>query len=341
MSYITDKISNIETINYDNLIWKKEGTSEKYLEKKVLNEDVEVVKQQSQNNKQAMLDAYKVMGGNKSYNLNRNLEQVAVSLLEQSSAVKDKVENEKYIVSKEKQSEEFWSVYNKNTGEKSYFYPAYSSIQTDLNTGAKYMIWAMCGYMGEAVKVDGELEEALQEFMGVEEIKESSLNAGYEIIKDDFTGIETLMPKGNVLQGISFIENEEQNEKLEILAQKYLKEYPNIVKDLEEAKTYAMAEVKGRCWSTSNGILLLGGNVLIYEDETNSNRNWSIRVEEGFQEGNLDILKMITEAIEKQVVEGGLENFKGWLELFEQKEEEKGENWYSYRKFEEEKKISK
>ncbi|MBQ4530898.1 MAG: hypothetical protein IJA36_09875 [Lachnospiraceae bacterium] len=331
MSYITNNISRMEQINYSNSTWKKEKTQEKYLEKKVLNENMEMVKQQSQNNQQAMLDAYKVMGGNKGCILNENLEQNIVSLLEQTSAVKDKAENDKYIVSKEGQSDEFWSIYNKNSGKKSYFYPAYSSVQTDLNTGEKYIIWAMWGYVGDAVKIDEELEEVLQEFMGIEEIKESSLNAGYEIRKDEFTGIETLMPKGNVLQGISFIETDEQSERLEMLAQKYLEAYPNIVKDFEGAKTYAMAEVQGRCWSTTNGILLLGGNALIYEDETNSNRNWSIRVEEGFQEGNLDVLKMITEAIERQAASGSLEKLENWLEVFEQKEEEKGKNWYSYR----------
>ena len=324
MGYISSCTMGIDRVNYEN-IWKKSlALSNLYLEQKVSEEEVDGVQNKSKGNGQDFLEAYKVMSGNKSSLVSKSIELDMVSLASQDLKTdgKEMIESATYtIISTETSTGDCWSIINKKTGQTSHFYPESSSLQVDENTGEKYLIWAMWGCVGDAVKVDRELESGLKEFMGVNEISASSLNTGYEIKVDEYSGIQTLMPKGNVLQGVLLIENEEQQKKINLLAEKYLKEYSGIVSDEDWAESYARKEIKGQCWRTSNGILELGGNALIYQDAKNPQRNWSIRVPEGFQEGNLELLKLITEAIENRVIEGGLESLEGWLELFEGQKE--------------------
>lgn len=326
MSYVSSCTMKVNTVGYENVRGRSLMSSGLYLEQKVSDENIEKTEKQNRGNGQDFLEAYKVMSGNKSGLLSKCKEIDVVSLASQDQKTEEKemIESDTYAISSSQTyTGECWSVYNKKTGVTSSFFPSGTSVRVDENTGEKYMIWAMGGYVGDAVKVDQELEAGLKEFMGVTEIASSPLNTGYEIRIDEYSGIKTLMPKGNVLQGVLLLENKEQEKKIELLAETYLKEYPGIVTDKECAISYARIEIGGRCWRTSNGILELGGNVLVYQDASDPNRNWSIRVKEGFQEGNLELLKLITDAIENQAIDGGLESLEGWLELFEGKKEEK------------------
>ena len=326
MSYISSCTMRINTVSYENIRGKSSISSGLYLEQKASDEIIEKVEKQRIGDGQDFLEAYKVMSGNKSGLISKSMDVDTLNLASQDRNIdedeRETIESETYAISSTQTSTgECWNVYNKKTGVTSSFFPAGTSVKVDENTGEKYMIWAMGGYIGDAVKVDEELEAGLKEFMGVNEISVSPLNIGYEIRTDEYSGIKTLMPKGNVLQGVLLIENKEQEKKIELLAETYLKEYPDIVGDKDSALSYARIEIGGRCWRTSNGILELGGNVLIYQDASDPNRNWSIRVKEGFQEGNIELLTLITEATKNRAVDGSLESLEGWLELFKKAEE--------------------
>ena len=324
MSYISSCTMRINTVSYENIRGKSSISSGLYLEQKASDEIIEKVEKQRTGDGQDFLEAYKVMSGNKSGLISKSMDVDTLNLASQDRNIDERetIESETYAISSTQTSTgECWNVYNKKTGVTSSFFPAGTSVKVDENTGEKYMIWAMGGYIGDAVKVDEELEAGLKEFMGVNEISVSPLNIGYEIRTDEYSGIKTLMPKGNVLQGVLLIENKEQEKKIELLAETYLKKYPDIVGDKDSALSYARIEIGGRCWRTSNGILELGGNVLIYQDASDPNRNWSIRVKEGFQEGNIELLTLITEATKNRAVDGGLESLEGWLELFKKAEE--------------------
>lgn len=333
MSSISSCVWGMDKWSYGNVTESQSGKSDVYLERKVVCEEAETVQKQSKGTAEDSLIAYKVLSGNKSGMLSSGVEIEPVSLLSQTSTVQEKVENDKYIIIREQAMQEFWIVYNKKTGERGTFLPGASYMEIDENTGEKYLLWSMCGFLSEAMKVDEQLESALKEFMGVDEVETSSLNISYEIRTDEFTGIDTIMPKGNVIQGISFIENEEQAYKLEVLAEKYMKDYPNLIEDMDEARKYAIYEVKGRCWRDSTGILMLANNALIYEDDKNPNRGWSIRIEGDLMRENLDLVEMIVEAIEKEAVEGGFDNLDGWLSLFEKQDEDRDEKRFTYHRY--------
>ncbi len=238
----------------------------------------------------------------------------------QASEKLDAVENDKYAISvyTEEGVKGHWRVYNKETGTTMSFDPKLTSTRIDPETGKKYLTetdW-FGGFMG-AWGIDSSLEELLWEFMGVEELQCSDINGYFTLDKDPTTGIVSIKRKGAEGNGASIIvENAEQAQKLEELADLYLEKYPFLVTSREMALSFAIREVIGTAVRDETGVLSIGTGGMIYHNDKQPEKGWGI-LYSGFDNS---IYSKIKEAFVSGSITGNsISDYEKWVKWLTEK----------------------
>lgn len=230
-------------------------------------------------------------------------------------------ENDKYAISiyTEEGVKGHWRIYNKETGKTISFDPKLTSTQIDPETGKKYLTesdW-FGGFMG-AWGVDSSLEGLLTEFMGVDELQYTDINDNFTLDRDATTGIVSIKKKGAEGNGSSMIiEDEEQEKKLEELADVYLNKYPSLVTSKESAIAFAMMEINGYAVRDETGVLVIGIGGMTYYNDQDPAKGWGI-LYSGYDS---TIYSKIKEAFVSGAITGNLiSDYEKWVEWMTEKE---------------------
>jgi len=230
------------------------------------------------------------------------------------------IENERYLIEKSDELEGYWHIYDKRFDKSFVFDPNNTTVQTDETTGKNYLIaGAPTGGLMDAMSADSALMETLSQFLNVESadsISTSSLNEKYTITVDAFTGIECLKIKGNEGNGSwLMISDEQQEEKLQELANLYKEKYPNLIKSDGVAMGFAQAEAAGIAVRTENGILMITCNGMGYMDDANPSKSWDVQ----YPIENTNMYSEIMDAMSKGYIAGkDIEDFSKWEKYFEE-----------------------
>lgn len=252
----------------------------------------------------------------------RSIGKISVSNLGmQVSSNLDKVENDKYTISAYTEGglEGCWSIYNKETGKYITVDPQYASMQVDPQTGKKYLVQSnMFGGFVDAWGVDSSLEDLMKEFMGIDDIDTIDINENYTLDKDAMTGIVSIKKKGAEGGRASIIiEDEEQQKKLEELANIYLEKYPTLVTSKRSAMIFAMQEVVGTAIRDETGILTIAIGGMGYMNEKDPTKSWGIM----YSGNDSSIYSKIKEAFTSGAITGNqIGNYEKWLDWLTEKE---------------------
>lgn len=202
-----------------------------------------------------------------------------ISLQVQANAINRKVENEDYVIEVSNEIAGCWRIYDKKDNDYYTFDPKNTEIQRNTQTGKMYLITSDDrGGLMDAMPVSNSLYSALSEFMNVEELRTSALSEQYTIVTNEITGIECLRLKGAEGNGSwMLISEEEQQEKLQELADVYRRDYPHLVQSDELAMGMAIAEVNGFAVRTENGIMMISNTGMQYMDDADVSKSWAVQ----------------------------------------------------------------
>ena len=230
-------------------------------------------------------------------------------------------ENDKYAISlyTEGGVKGHWRIYNKETGKTISFDPKLTSTQIDPETGKKYLTesdW-YGGFMG-AWSLDSSLEELLKKFMGEDELQYTDINDNFTLEKDATTGILSIKKKGAEGNGGDMIiEDEEQEKKLEELANIYLEKYPSLVTSKEMAQAFAIGEIMGTKVRDATGVLSIGIGGMVYYNAQDPIKSWGIQ----YSGYDSTIYSKIKEAFVSGTITGNMiSEYKKWVEWLTEKE---------------------
>lgn len=201
------------------------------------------------------------------------LNNVSLQKGQQYSGTIKSVETERYTIEETEYGD--LRIYDKERKEGFIWELGKNQVQVDAETGTKLLINDWGSGFFNMVAVDAELENALKEALGVDELAEKELE-GFTVNQDEKTGIKYVTANGYESQGGLIVFDDETGEKLDSLAQEYLSKYPNLVKDYNEAWFYATFEVRGLAKQTANGILMIGPNCITFKHMDGENRWVSI-----------------------------------------------------------------
>ena len=138
------------------------------------------------------------------------------------------VETDRYIVKETEYGD--LGVYDKNRKEGFIWELGKNQVQVDDKTGSKVLINDWGNGFFNMVAVDEELESALKEALGVEELNEKKLE-GFTVNQDKKTGIKYVTANGYESRGGLIIMDNEVEEKLDSMAQEYLKQYSGLIRN--------------------------------------------------------------------------------------------------------------
>lgn len=203
-----------------------------------------------------------------------------------------------------------FDIYNKQ-GEKLGAF-AYSDIKVrqDSATGKQLLISEHGTMSYDALVMDGELKEALQNIMGVEALETEALQ-GFTLKTHSGTGIQYLIRDGEEGRGGKvLLQSQSDIEKYEALAETYFNKYPNLVHDKNAGYIWADLEIKGLAQHTKNGIISMGFNGMSYNDNSNYKNNWSVLFSGDTYKAIFDWLQNNKGSIEE------MQKFATWQDIF-------------------------
>lgn len=193
----------------------------------------------------------------------------------QSKAEYETYESPNYKIVPDNEAECF-TIYNKQGERIGAFTYADIKIRQDVATGRQFLISEHGSMSYDAVALDAELREDLQNVMQTEKLESEALH-GYTLKTHAATGIQYLQKDGEEGRGGKvLLQNEEDIRKYEALAETYFNRYSNLIKDKQAAYIYADLEIKGLAQHTRNGIITMGYDGISYYDNLESKKNWSI-----------------------------------------------------------------
>ena len=203
-----------------------------------------------------------------------------------------------------------FDIYNKQ-GERIGAF-AYSDIKVrqDSTTGKQFLISEHGTMIYDAVVLDGELKDALQNVMGVETLETEELQ-GFTLKTHSGTGIQYLVRDGEEGRGGKvLLQSQADIEKYEALAETYFNKYPHLVHDKNAAYIWADLEIKGLAQHTNNGIVSMGFNGMSYNDNSNYKNNWSVLFSGDTYKAIFDWLQNNRGSIEE------MQKFATWQDVF-------------------------
>ena len=184
-------------------------------------------------------------------------------------------------------------------------------IRQDAATGKEFLISEHGTMCYDALVLDAELKEDLQNLMGKEKLDMETLR-GYQVKEHSGTGIQYLLKDGEEGHGGKvLLQSESDIKNYEALAETYYNKYPNLIKDKNAAYIWADLEIKGMAAHTEKGIIFMGFDSMSYHDNTNGKNNWCVMYSE-------DTYKKVCESIvQNRQIKGDIEKFSTWMKIFD------------------------
>lgn len=171
---------------------------------------------------------------------------------------------------------ECFNIYNKDGERLGAFSYSDIIIRQDATTGKQFLISEHGTMSYDALVLDGELKEALQNVMNKESLDVEELQ-GFTLKTHSGTGIQYLVKNGEEGRGGKvLLQNEADRKKYEELAEMYFNKYPNLIESREEGYIWADLEIKGMAKRTDQGIISLRADGMSYSDNENYKNNWNV-----------------------------------------------------------------
>lgn len=169
-----------------------------------------------------------------------------------------------------------FNIYNKDGERLGAFSYSDIKIRQDSITGKQLLISEHGTMSYDALILDGELKEALQNVMNKESLEVEALQ-GFTLKTHYDTGIQYLIKNGEEGRGGKILlQNEADRKRYEELAEIYFNKYPNLIESREEGYIWADLEIKGMAKRTDQGIISLNADGMSYSDNENHKNNWNV-----------------------------------------------------------------
>lgn len=221
----------------------------------------------------------------------------------------DTYESENYRIVPDNEAGCF-DIYNKQGERIGAFDYSDIKVRQDSATGKQFLISEHGTMSYDAVVLDGELKDALQNVMGVETLETEELQ-GFTLKTHSGTGIQYLVRDGEEGRGGKvLLQSQEDIEKYEALMETYFNKYPNLIHDKNAAYIWADLEIKGLAQHTNNGIVSMGFNGMSYNDNSNYKNNWSVLFSGDTYKAVFDWLQNNRGSIE------AVQKFATWQDVF-------------------------
>lgn len=203
-----------------------------------------------------------------------------------------------------------FNIYNKQGERIGAFDYSDIKVRQDSQTGKQFLISEHGTMSYDAMVLDGELKNALQDIMGVETLETEELQ-GFTLKTHSGTGIQYLVRDGEEGRGGKvLLQSQADIEKYEALAETYFNKYPNLIHDKNAAYIWADLEIKGLAQHTGNGIVSMGFNGMSYNDNSNYKNNWSVLFSGDTYKAIFDWLQNNRGSI------GEMQKFATWQDVF-------------------------
>jgi len=223
---------------------------------KDINNDVDV----NNAKKSTVMDSYLALSGN------------SINTLKQ---VYTEYKSENYRIVPDNEAECF-DIYNKDGERLGAFSSSDIKIKQDAATGKQFLISEHGTMSYDALVLDGELKEALQNVMNKESLDVEEMQ-GFTLKTHSGTGIQYLVKNGEEGRGGKvLLQNEADRKRYEELAEMYFNKYPNLIESREEGYIWADLEIKGMAQRTDQGIISMNTNGMSYSDNENYKNNWNV-----------------------------------------------------------------
>lgn len=171
---------------------------------------------------------------------------------------------------------ECFNIYNKDGERIGAFSYSDIKIRQDATTGKQFLISEHGTMSYDALVLDDELKETLQNVMNKESLDVETLQ-GFTFKTHSGTGIQYLVKNGEEGRGGKvLLQNEADRKRFEELAEIYFNKYPNLIESKEEAYTWADFEIKGMAKRTDQGIVSMRADGMSYSDNENYKNNWNV-----------------------------------------------------------------
>ena len=171
---------------------------------------------------------------------------------------------------------ECFDIYNKDGERLGVFSYSDIKIRQDAATGKHFLISEHGTMSYDALVLDGELKDALQNVMNKDSLDVETLQ-GFTLNTHSGTGIQYLVKNGEEGRGGKvLLQNETDRKRYEELAEMYFNKYPNLIESREEGFIWADLEIKGMAKRTDQGIISMRADGMSYSDNENYKNNWNV-----------------------------------------------------------------
>lgn len=203
-----------------------------------------------------------------------------------------------------------FDIYNKQGERIGAFEYSDIKVRQDSTTGRQFLISEHGTMSYDAMVLDDELKDALQNVMGVQTLETEELQ-GFTLKTHSGSGIQYLVRDGEEGRGGKvLLQSQADIEKYEALAETYFNKYPNLVHDKNAAYIWADLEIKGLAQHTKDGIVSMGFNGMSYNDNADYKNNWSVLFSGDTYKAVFDWLQNNRESIEE------MQKFATWQDVF-------------------------
>lgn len=210
--------------------------------------------------KSTVLDSYLALSGN------------GINTLKQ---VYSEYTSENYRIVPDYEAECF-DIYNKDGERLGVFSYSDMKIRQDSTTGKQLLISEHGTMSYDALVLDEELKEALQNVTNKEALEVEALE-GFTLKTHSGTGMQYLVNHGEEGRGGKvLLQNETDRKRYEELAEMYFNKYPNLIESKEEGYIWADLEIKGMAKPTDQGIISLRADGMSYSDNEHYKNNWNV-----------------------------------------------------------------
>ncbi|MDE5819234.1 MAG: hypothetical protein K2I07_07935 [Lachnospiraceae bacterium] len=170
-----------------------------------------------------------------------------------------------------------FDIYNKQGEKLGVFNYSDIKVRQDCATGKEFLISEYGTMSYEAMVMDSELKEALQNAMGVDTLESVELQ-GFTLKTHSGTGIQYLLRDGEEGRGGTvLLQSQADIQKYEALAETYYRKYPNLVHDKKAGYMWADLEIRGLAVQSGGGILSVHYDGMSYNHNSDYKKNWCIR----------------------------------------------------------------
>ncbi|MBD5481802.1 MAG: hypothetical protein HDR15_04630 [Lachnospiraceae bacterium] len=170
-----------------------------------------------------------------------------------------------------------FDIYNKQGEKLGVFSYSDIKVRQDSATGKEFLISEYGTMSYEAMIMDSELKDALQNVMGDGKLETVELQ-GFTLKTHSGTGIQYLLRDGEEGRGGKvLLQSQADIQKYEALAETYYRKYPNLVHDKKAGYIWADLEIRGLAVQSGGGILSVHYDGMSYNHNSDYKKNWCIR----------------------------------------------------------------